>query len=145
MKLSWEVLKRKRKWNQQSIQTTVDKVLCKERSIREASSRFNIRKSTLHDKILALSRGKKTLQPKMGRFTKKISPVYEQVLLDNVKYLYNRCLPVTKKEFLKLAFDLAEAMKIPRRFNKEETVARKNFYYDFMQRHPDVWLSVVST
>ncbi|XP_045457552.1 tigger transposable element-derived protein 6-like [Melitaea cinxia] len=112
-------------------------------SVREASSRFNIPKSTLHDKTSALSRGEEvTLQPKMGRFTKTFSPEYEQVLLDHVKDLSNRCLPLMKKEFLKLAFDLAEAMKIPHRFNKQKATAGKHFYYDFMQRHPGVSLRV---
>lgn len=43
-----------------------------------------------------------------------------------------------KKEFLKLAFDLAEAMYIPHRFNKEEGYAEKHLHYDFMQRHSDI-------
>ncbi|CAG4942707.1 unnamed protein product [Colias eurytheme] len=46
-----------------------------------------------------------------------------------------KCLPLTKQEFLKLAYDLAEALKIPHRFNKEKGAAGKHFDYDFMQRH----------
>lgn len=49
-------------------------------------------------------------------------------------------MPLVKQEFLKLAFDLAEAMKIPHRFNKEKQAAEKHFYYDFMQKHPDISL-----
>lgn len=106
-------------------------------SMREASSRCNIPKSTLHDKISALNRGEQvTLQPKMGTFTDTFSLEYEQVLLDHVKDLSNRCLPPMEKEFLNLAFDLVEAMNIPHRFNKEKVTAGKHFYYDFMQRHP---------
>ena len=45
-----------------------------------------------------------------------------------------------KKEFLTLAFDLANSIKIPHRFNKEKATAGKHFYYDFMQRHPDISL-----
>ena len=94
--------------------------------------RYNISKSTLHNKALALKRGEQvTLQPKIGRFTNTFSPEYEQVLVDHVKDLANRCLPLMKKEFLTLAFDLAYTMKIPHRFNKEKATAGKCFYYDW--------------
>nr|XP_022913979.1 uncharacterized protein LOC111424602 [Onthophagus taurus] len=76
----------------------------------------------------------------MGRFTNTFLPEYKQILVEHVKDLSNRCLPLVKKEFLKLAFDLAEALKIPHRFNKEKGVAGKHFYYDFMQKHPDISL-----
>ncbi|KPJ16902.1 hypothetical protein RR48_13758 [Papilio machaon] len=49
-------------------------------------------------------------------------------------------MPLMKKEFLKLAYDLAEVMKIPHRFNKEKGSAGKHFYYDFMKRHSDISL-----
>lgn len=68
-------------------------------------ARYNIPKSTLHDKIAALNRGEEIrLKPKLGRFTKTFSPEYEQVLVDHVKNLSNRCLPLMK-EFLKLRED----------------------------------------
>jgi hypothetical protein len=133
--------KKKGQWVQQSLQTAIDKVLTKEMSLREASSRYNIPKSTLHRKTSSLNRGREvSLQPKMGRFTNTFSPEYEQVLVEHVKDLANRCMPLMKKEFLKLAYDLAEAMKIPHRFNKEKQTAGKHFYYDFMQRHPYISL-----
>lgn len=34
------------------------------------------------------------------------------------------------------------ALKIPHRFNKEKGAAGKHFYYDFMQRHPDISLRI---
>lgn len=136
-----EETKKKGKWDQQSLKTAMDKILSKEMSLREASSRYNVPKSTLHDKITALNGGDEvTLQPKLGRFTKTFSPEYEQVLLGHIKDMSNRCLPLMKNEFLKLAYDLAEAMKIPHRFNTEKKTAGKHFYYDFMHRHPDISL-----
>ncbi|XP_037293571.1 uncharacterized protein LOC119189035 [Manduca sexta] len=80
------------------------------------------------------------MKPKLGRFTNTFSAEYEQVLVDHIKDLSNRCMPLMKKEFLKLAYDLAEVMKIPHRFNKEKASAGKHFYYDFMKRHSDISL-----
>lgn len=98
-------------------------------SFRKSSMRYNIPKSTQHNKMLAL------IQPKIDRFINTFSPEYEQTSKDDVKYLYNRCLTLMEKKFLKLAFDLTEAMKIPHRFNKQKQAGGKYFHYDSMQRH----------
>lgn len=60
--------------------------------------------------------------------------------MNHVKNLTNQCLPLTKKEFLKLAYDLAVNLKLSHRFNTEKGIAGKHFYYDFMARHPDLSL-----
>ncbi|KAJ8962215.1 hypothetical protein NQ318_018187 [Aromia moschata] len=110
-------------------------------SLRQASVKYDIPKSTLHDKVASLNAGKEvSFVPKMGRFSKTFSPEYEELLVNHVKDLSNRCLPLMKKEFLKLAYDLAVALNIPHRFNCEKSAAGKHFYYDFMARHPDLSL-----
>lgn len=78
------------------------------------------------------------MEPKMGSFTNTFSAEYEQVLVDHVKDLSNRRMPLMKSEFLKLAYNLAEIMKIPYRFNKGS--AGKHFYYDFMKIYSDILL-----
>lgn len=86
-----------------------------------------------------------TLQSKISRFSNTFSPEYEQVLVEHAIDLSNRCLPLMKKEFLKLAFELAEAMMITHRFNTEKKIAGKHFYYPFMQRHPKISLRVLES
>ena len=49
-------------------------------------------------------------------------------------------MPLTRKEFLKLAFVSAEELKLPHRFNKNKQIAEKDFYYSFVKRHPEVTL-----
>ena len=73
--------------------------------LRQAAMRYNIPKSTVHDKIKALNRGEEVLmKPKLGRFTSTFSAEYKQVLVDHVKDLSNRRMPLMKNEFLKLAY-----------------------------------------
>lgn len=133
--------KKKGSWDEHSLKTAVDKILSNEISLRQASSKYGIPKSTLHDKVASLKSGKEIeLQPKVGRFTKTFSSEYEEQLVNHVKDLANRCLPLMKKEFLKLAYDLAVDLKLPHRFNSEKGTAGKHFYYDFMKRHPDLAL-----
>ncbi|KAF9411499.1 hypothetical protein HW555_009740 [Spodoptera exigua] len=133
--IKMEEKKKNGSWEPQSLQTAIDKVMSKELSVRQAAMRYNIPKSTIHDKIKALNRGEEvTMKPKLGRFTNTFSAEYEQVLVDHIKDLSNRCMPLMKKEFLKLAYDLAEVMKVPHRFNKEKGSA------NFMKRHSDISL-----
>lgn len=49
-------------------------------------------------------------------------------------------MPLTRKEFLKLSFDLAEQLKLNHRFNMIKKTAGKHFYYNFIKRHPDLSL-----
>jgi len=73
------------------------------------------------------------LQSKLGRFTKPFPPEYEQ-LINHVKNLTNRCLPLMKKEFLKLAYDLAVELKLLHRFNTEKgMICLKNNEEDWIQ------------
>ncbi|XP_011858337.1 PREDICTED: uncharacterized protein LOC105555900 [Vollenhovia emeryi] len=133
--------KKKRAWDQDNLKIALDKVISKKMSLREASKKYDIPKSTLHDKIRCLKSGEEiSLQPKIGRFTKTFPPEYEEQLVNHVKDLSNRCLPLMKKEFLKLAYDLAVELKLPHRFNTEKGTAGKHFYYDFMARHSDLSL-----
>ena len=49
-------------------------------------------------------------------------------------------MPLNKNEFLKLAFQFPEHMKLNHQFNKMKGMAGKDFYYAFMKRHPDLSL-----
>lgn len=49
-------------------------------------------------------------------------------LYEHVKELDNRLMPLSRTEFLKLVFNLAENLKIPHRFNKEKGLAGKYFF-----------------
>ena len=53
-----------------------------------------------------------SLQSKLGRFTKTFLPEYKEQLINHIKDLAS-CLPLMKKGFLKLVYDLA--LKLPHR------------------------------
>jgi hypothetical protein len=54
--------------------------------------------------------------------------------------LDGRLLPLTHQELLKLVFSRAEELNIPHRFNKDEGMAGKYFYYVCRKRHPQLSL-----
>lgn len=133
--------KKRGKWESENLKLAIDKVMNHNMTIREASERFSVPKSTLFDKVKLLKDGKEAvLKPVMGRFKKTFSDEYEDLLESHIKDLVDRCMPLSKKEFLKLAYDLAEKLKLPHRFSNEKRMAGKHFYDDFVKRHPDISL-----
>jgi hypothetical protein len=45
-------------------------------------------------------------------------------------------MPLTRQEFLKLAFSVAEELKFLHGFNKRKGKGGKEFYYDLMKKYP---------
>ena len=46
-------------------------------------------------------------------------------------------MSLTRSEFLRLAYDVAEKSNIDHRFNKEKRMAGKDFFLAFKKRNPD--------
>ncbi|KOC63734.1 hypothetical protein WH47_02273 [Habropoda laboriosa] len=74
----------------------------------------------------------------MGRFKKTFTGEFESQLVCYMKDQDAKFMPLSKTEFLKLAYDLAEHLKLPHQFNKQKKTAGKQFYYEFMARHPEL-------
>ena len=51
-----------------------------------------------------------------------------------------RLMPLTRSEFLRFAYDLAEKSGIDHRFNKETRMAGKVFFLTFKTRNPNLAL-----
>ncbi|KAJ4442469.1 hypothetical protein ANN_04055 [Periplaneta americana] len=116
----------KGKWHPDSMKQAVGNVLTGQLSIRKAAEIYNIPKSTLIDRVSAVKRGKEiTFTPALGRFKPTFNAEFEGVLLNHVKDLSDRLLPLTRKEFLNLAFQLAEALNIPNQFNRDKKTAER--------------------
>lgn len=70
---------------------------------------------------------------------------WANTIYDHIKTLDSQLMPLNKEEFLKLAYQFAEKMKIKHRFNKDKLKAGKDFYYDFMKRHQDLSLKTAES
>lgn len=129
------------KWNADSMKKAVDKVLTEKLTVRTAAKMFGIPKSSLNDKVLSIKQKKVTVfHPKLGRYTQTFDPATEEILINYVKKMAEKCLPLDKTEFLRLAYRLAEENNIPHRFNNETKEAGKQFFYSFMKRHGELAL-----
>lgn len=120
------------KWNEISMKEAVTVVMEKKLTIRLAAEKYDVPRSTLQDRVKALKNGQEVIfKPKLGRFESTFNENFSLQLYNHVKDLDNRLMPLTRLEFLKLAFDLAEYLKIPHHFNKEKGMAGKDFFYSF--------------
>ncbi|XP_052752615.1 uncharacterized protein LOC128201064 [Galleria mellonella] len=128
-------------WDENKMKQAIRCVLEKKISVREAAERYDVPRSTLQDRIKAVGSGQEAqFKPTLGRYEHTFSENQSLQLYNHVKDLDNRLMPLTKVEFLKLAFQFAERLKIPHRFNKEKKMAGKDFYYSFIKKYPDIAL-----
>ena len=98
-------------------------------TVRLAAERYDVPRSTLQDRVKALKSGQEVVfKPKLGRFHSTFNEHFSLQLYNHVRDLDNRLMPLTRLEFLKLAFELAEHHKISHRFNTEKRMAGKDFF-----------------
>lgn len=137
-----EIPKQKKgKWIEKNMNAALKLLLEKKITQRQAAETFNVPKTTLGDRFRAIQAGKSVnLTPQMGKFKRTFSEELEKQLVLYVKDQDAKFMPFSKKEFCKFAYDLAEHLKLPHQFKKEKKTAGKQFYYDFMARHPDLSL-----
>lgn len=106
------------KWDENKMKEAVKCVTEGKFSLRQAADRYDVPKSSLHDRLKILKSGKEiAFISKLGRFEATFSEQFSMQLYKHIKELDNRLMPLSRKEILKLAFDLAESLKIPHRFN----------------------------
>ncbi|CAH1987730.1 unnamed protein product [Acanthoscelides obtectus] len=136
-----QTTQKKGTWDPANMHKAVEKVLNHKISARQAAERYQVPRSTLNDRVKAIKSNKEmSIEPVMGRFHNTFAPEHEEILASHVKDLANRLMPLNRQEFLRLAFQLAEKLKLPHQFNKEKQSAGKNYYYSFMKRHSDLSL-----
>ncbi|XP_046684823.1 MFS-type transporter clz9-like [Homalodisca vitripennis] len=132
------------KWTEESMKAVVQSVLKGEKSIRESSQRYCVPKSSLSDRLKNLKRGQEAvLKPNTdnkGTFQRTFNEEQERMLYEHCKKLDAQLMPLNRTEFMKLAYQFAEVLKVKHRFNKSTKMARKAFYYDFMTKYEDLSL-----
>ncbi|KYN17212.1 hypothetical protein ALC57_10504, partial [Trachymyrmex cornetzi] len=98
-------------------------------SIRKTSERYAIPKSTLFDNVKIIKRGgEASLCSKLG-FKKTFDEIYKISLKEHFVNLSNRCMPLTRKEFLKLEKNVKLKKSIEKlSFNKHENLRGKKTY-----------------
>jgi len=87
----------------------IQDVLYRKMFKRAPAERYEVPLTTLQDRVKAVKQGQQIiLKPILGRFQQTFTPEYEWQLCQHVTDLDNRLMPLTRSEFLRFAYDLAE-------------------------------------
>ena len=74
---------------------------------------------------------------KLGR--QQVLPLHvEEELVKHLVAMENMFFGVTRKELMKLAYEVAEKNDIPHGFNRVSKMAGKTWHRKFMLRHPEI-------
>ena len=96
-------------WSEENMKRAIQDVLDREMSERAAAKRYEVPRTSLQDRVKAVKQGQMViLKPILGRFQQTFTPEYERQLWQHVIDLDNRLVPLTRSEFLRLAYDLVE-------------------------------------
>ena len=89
--------KKRGKWSEDSMKMAVEKVMCGEMGIREAAHHFEVPKSTLSDRMKTLKGDLQVdISPQLGLFKKTFPDELESHLIDYLKDLDNKMIPMNK-------------------------------------------------
>ncbi|CAG4950407.1 unnamed protein product [Parnassius apollo] len=86
------------KWDENKMKEAVKNVMEGKLSVRQAADRFDVPRSSLHDRLKVLKSGKEVaFYPKLGRFETTFSKNFFMQLYEHVKELDNRLMPLSRK------------------------------------------------
>ena len=74
----------------------------------------------------------------LGRFKPQFDQAYEAALCQKIKDMEAMLFGLTVTDIRRLAFDLAEALKLPHRFNKASKLAGLDWLSGFLKRNPSI-------
>ncbi|KAG8239712.1 hypothetical protein J437_LFUL019334 [Ladona fulva] len=123
-------------WDEKDMTLAMDKVISKEITLRAASTRCAVPKSTFGDRVKnLLGRKEATAKPccsdNKGSFSRTFDRDQEEILYNHVKALDT--------------YKLAEKLKTKHCFNKETRMAGKDFYYVFINPQLDLRLRIAES
>ena len=96
-------------WSEENMKRAIQYVLDRKMSERAAAERYEVPGTSLEDRVKAVKQGQQIiLKLIMGRFQQTFTPEYERQLCQHVIELEIRLMPLTRSEFLRFSYDLAE-------------------------------------
>lgn len=122
------------KWSEETLKRAFELVQ-NGRSVKSVAAELNIPRITLHDRLKYNSSDK----PALGR-KPVFTPDQEAILTNHIKQLANTFYGITLTELRRLAYELAENLKIKHSFNKDKKMAGEDWVSSFIKRNPTISL-----
>lgn len=128
----------RQQWEKREMIEAVNAIMEKGMSIRKATQKFNIPKSTLVRWLRkAKVDGIESCDFKIGRYKTVFTEEQEYNLKQYIKDMHLSLCELSSLELRRLAFQYAEMHNINHSFNKETRLAGQDWYANFMKRNRD--------
>ena len=72
----------------------------------------------------------------LGRFQPELSATYEEMFVTCIQVMEKFLFGLTTIDVRRLAYEFAEKMKIPHRFQHTSKMAGKDWFVGFIKQHP---------
>ncbi|KAH9627856.1 hypothetical protein HF086_001752 [Spodoptera exigua] len=122
-----------RKWTEENMKKAIEAVVSKKMGVNEASRTYEIPSRTLRRHILKGWDSKQNI----GR-PSELGHENELRLVAHIKRLESIGFPLEQSRLQSIAYDFAEKLELPHRFNKEKKQAGWDWFQGFMKRHPEL-------
>jgi len=126
-------------WSEENMKRAIQDVLDREMSEKAAAKIYEVPRTSLQDRMKDVKQGQKViLKPTLDRFQQTFTPEYERQLCQHAIDHDNRLMPLTRSEFLRLAYDLAEKSNIDHRLiRKRGRLGKISFWLS--RREIQIW------
>ncbi|XP_011496661.1 PREDICTED: uncharacterized protein LOC105361249 [Ceratosolen solmsi marchali] len=139
---------RRRMWSTEAMKMAIEAVIKQGLSIKKASIENEVPQATLSrkihqcrcdpDKSIDL-----VMHPKASNFQTVFTKEQELILCQYINMLEDQLVGLTTIDIRRLAFQVAEKLRIPHRFNRDIETAGEDWYRGFLKRNPRVTLKRV--
>lgn len=127
-------------WNEADMQRAIQATRNGEMGWLKASKTFNVPAATLRRRALGKNKFAVDTQKRFGSFQSTLNRDLEIAIVNHMLDLESRFFGMTTTDVRKLAYEVAEKMKIKHSFNKETKMAGKGWLHGFRQRNPQLSL-----
>lgn len=127
-------------WNHADMERALEAVRNGEMGWLKASKSFNVPTSTLRRRALGKNKFAVNIEKRFGSFQCILNRDLEAAIVAHMLDLESRFFGLTTTDVRKLAYEIAEKMKIKHPFNKTTKMAGKGWLYGFRKRNAQVSL-----
>lgn len=127
-------------WSEGDMERAIQAVRNGEMGWLKASKIFNVPTATLRRRAQGKNKFAVNAEKRFGSFQFTLTKDLEGAIVKHILDLESRFFGMTRTDVRRLAYEVAEKMKIKHPFNKELKMAGKGWLHGFRQRNPELSL-----
>lgn len=128
-------------WSEDNMQEAIDAIRSKSMGYKLAAKTYSVPRSTLKRRVLEKNKiSKGNRKGFLGGHQSVFSEEVELSLVSHLTEMSDRLFGLTSSDIRRLAFQLAESLKLKHTFSRKNKMAGWQWLKDFLKRHPQLSL-----